>query len=341
MNVPKENTNSTYGVENDFVFSTYFLALRDAWKGSIANDKLITTLYEIIGDSLQLENRKGDSIGCSPSTASRIKRRLENAHGTITAHCKDASVSESIVKDFAKVIIPRLQESKIDLLVQNLMTAIRRSRCSKSTIERLEKLSVERPPTTFLARALQESLSWPNRLSNSQKQEPMPQEESLSTFPKYNGKIDPEVPSKIAEDEMPYVRALVRVYGEEENAEFVSADEIEEFPRYKRHLLRQRRDYYSAEFIRRCMRDAYKAEGDNQFEILEEEVFNGIIDIHERKFDTGRQRLDEVLTHAANLNMDGVWVNHNTDWIRTYVKKGVCHVLVNNRRIRGWLDGDR
>ena len=89
------------------------------------------------------------------------------------------------------------------------------------------------------------------------------------------------------------------------------------------------------------MRDTYDAEGDDQFEILEEEVFNGVIDIHGREFDTGRQRLDEVLTQAANLNMDGVWVNRDTDWIRTYVKKGVCHILVNDRRIRGWLDEDR
>lgn len=319
-----------------FVFSAYVRALKDAWTGTIADADLIELLYGLIARPLNLKGQTGQPISCSKKEASYIMNRKKEAHGEIRRHCRDTAVEDSIVEKFERSVLPRLNGCKFDLLRNELTTLVLDSDCSEAVKDELLTLADQENLAPFLARSLQLSLSWDNKLS-----ERFEQEKDELPLPKIKGRIDPEVPEDIAECEPPYVDALVRVYGEEENAEFASADEIDEFPRYKDHLTRQRKDYYSAEFIRRCMRDTYDAEGDDQFEILEEEVFNGVIDIHGRKFDTGRQRLDEVLAQAANLNMDGVWVNRDTDWIRTYVKKGVCHILVNDKRIRGWLDEDR
>lgn len=329
----------TNGNVDDFVFATYFLALRDAWSGRISNDRLITILYDVISSPLGLMNRDGNPIVCSPSDASRLKNRQANAHNTICSNCKEAGLKDEIISDFELLIIPKLEESKVDILVATLMQSISCSRCSKDTIEHFSKLADARPPTEFLARALQESLSWDNKLPDSST--PLSQNEAKLGFPRFKGKIDPDVPTAIEDKEMPYVHALVKVYGEEEGTELKSINEVDQFPRSKEHLSRQRKDYYSAEFVRRCMRDAYDLEGDDQFDILEKEIYDGVIDTHTRKYDTGRERLDEVLSQASCLSVDGCFANRDTDWIRISVKKGVCHFLVNDRKIKGWLDEDR
>lgn len=175
-----ENTSRAYAVENDFIFSTYFFALIDAWKNEISNNTLITTLYDIISDPIGLKNRNGDPIVCSPSNASRIKRRRENMDRLIIAHRNDKNVNKHIVRDFELLIVPRLQKSKMNNFVANLITAIEGPRCTETVIGHLAELSKEIPPTKFLARALQESLSCPNSLRKKTK--PMLQDEAFTTF---------------------------------------------------------------------------------------------------------------------------------------------------------------
>lgn len=325
--------------EKDFVFSTYFLALKDAWKDSVSDERVVNILYDIISTPLELTNRVGEPIYADASSVSRMKKRLENVHRTITANRKNPSLSKSIVEDFDKLVVPNLESSKIDLLVHTLIDEVMQSRCSENTKDSFSKLSNERPPTEFLACAFQESLAWNNKLDKGTvSKQPADKKEA---FPKFGGKIDPKVPNTVKPNELPYVHALVKVYGEEEGEQFSSAESLDSYPRHKDHLQRQRRDYYSAEFVRRCMRDAYNLEDDDQFEILENEIYDGIIDTHCRKFPSGRDRLDEVLSQATRISIDGCWVNRDTDWIKARVKKGVCHLLVNNKKIGGWLDDDR
>lgn len=324
---------------NGLIFSDYVRALKDAWTGDIGDADLIELLYGLIANPLNLKGQTGEPIRCQKKDASGIMNRKREAHGKIREHCRDAAIESTIVDSFEKAVLPRLNESKFDILRRTLTDLILESECSQSTKEGLVALAGEENPAPFLARSFQVSLSWENKIPTSTR--PGAAKDVDPPFPKFKGKIQPDVPEDIAEYELPYVDALVRVYSEEERTTFSSTADIERYPRHKSHLLRQRRDYYSAEFIRRCMRDVYDADGIDQFDALEDEVFDGIIDVHERSFPTGKDRLNEVLAHAASLPMDGIWVNHETDWIRNNVKKGVCHFLVNDRRIRGWLDEDR
>ena len=336
MNAPDKE--SLQG-EKDFVFSTYFLALKDAWKGRVSGDRVVRALYEIISVPLGLVNRLGGDIYPAPANVSRLKNRSENVHRTISANRKNPLLEKTIFEDFNTLVMRNLEPSKIDLLVSTLIDALMQSRCSEETKDELLKLSQERPSIEFLVRTFQESLAWYNKLEERHaSKQPA---DKRSVFPKFGAKIDPEVPDTVKPNELPYVHALVEVYGEEEGRQFLSAESLDGYPRHQKHLQRQRRDYYSAEFVRRCMRDAYDLEGDDQFEVLEDEIYDGVIDTHCRKFPKGRDRLDEVLSQAARVNVDGCWVNRDTDWIKARVKKGVCHLLVNDKKISGWLDDDR
>lgn len=149
------------------------------------------------------------------------------------------------------------------------------------------------------------------------------------------------IPEEIVKKEMPYVHALMRIYGEIERIDNFDLGDFDKHSNHKLHFQRQRKDYYSAEFVRHCMRDSYADEGDNQFEILEDEVYDGVVDVYENDYDSGKKRLGEVLVQAARIPVDKCWASRDTDWIGNSEKKGVCHILVNDERIRGWLDEDR
>ena len=52
-------------ISDDFVFSGYVRALKDAWTGAIADADLIELLYGLIAEPLKLKGQTGQPIGCS------------------------------------------------------------------------------------------------------------------------------------------------------------------------------------------------------------------------------------------------------------------------------------
>ena len=291
-------------------------------------------LYGFIADPLGLCNNKGEPITCLKDQASRIKNRTADVNQKIKDHCNDPRIEESIVTDFEKMVVPRLQKSKTDKLVSTLLESIDASECSSDTKNELVLLADEGNLAGFLSMAFQESLAWENKTAQTATSYCVP-------FPKRGGIKKPEVPEELAEEEMPYVYALMRIYGEAEKMDSFGPVDLDEHSNHKPHFQRQRKDYYSAEFVRRCMRDSYADEADNQFETLENEVCDGVIDTYEADYDSGKKRLGEVLAQAARIPVDKCWASRDTDWIGNSEKKGVCHILVNDKRIRGWLDEDR
>ena len=73
-------------ISNDFVFSGYVRALKDAWIGTIADADLIELLYGLIARPLSLKGQTGQPIGCSKKEASDIMNRKKEAHGEIRRH---------------------------------------------------------------------------------------------------------------------------------------------------------------------------------------------------------------------------------------------------------------
>lgn len=330
IEVENEELNTPYS----FVFSTYFLALKDAWRGRVADYDLVTQLYDLVSYPLNLKNRNGDAISCSKDQASKIRNRAAEAHGQIKKHCKDQKINDSIVTLFRKSILPKTQKGKHEQLVHRLASLIQNSQCSKQIISELIALSTLDDPSEFLARAFQESLIWSNKLPDEQKT-------VAAGSRRRDGIESAEIPDEIDLKEMPYVCALMNVYGESEGVENFEPIDLEAHETHKAHFQRQRRSYYSAEFVRRCMRDSYADEGENQFETLEDEVYEGVVDVFEDDYETGRRRLTAVLKQAALIPVDKCWASRDTNWIGNSEKKGVCHILVNEERIKGWLNEDQ
>ena len=325
--------------ENDFVFSEFFMALKDAWKGKISDEELVNLLYGFVWEPANLLNRKGDAIYCDAATASRLRKRKANVASEIKDHCFDDAVVKSLPESFERNVVPRLQESKIDLLVEQLTDALRSSRCGKGFVEKACDMALSEPLSNFLAVCLQESFTWPNKIKVASTARKKKQPPAGARKP-FDDPRSPEIPEDIKPSELPYVSALMDVYAEEDGVESMTPDELEGNERRKRHFTRQREDYYNAEFVRRCMRDSYSSEADDRFEELENEAYTGIVEVYDRDYANGRTRLTNVLDRAVTLDFAKCWVRRSTDWLGNSEKKGLCHVLVNDERIRGWRDAD-
>lgn len=145
-------------------------------------------------------------------------------------------------------------------------------------------------------------------------------------------------PDDLTEDELPYVSELLAAYANAEGLDELTKEELETYLKYKKNFQRQRKDYYAAESVRRGTREAFGESDPDQFETLKNETHDGIIEVHERDYAHGFDRLNAVMSQAAITPISKCALRE-TDWIGNSEKKGVCHFLVNDGRIK-WVDDD-
>ena len=147
------------------------------------------------------------------------------------------------------------------------------------------------------------------------------------------------LPEEIEDHEIGYVRELYRVYGQVSGQEYVRPEDLDAEPRLKKNFNRQRKDYYLAETIHRELRDTIRLDEEEGFDLLKDEVYDGVITTCEKEYDTGMDRLTAVMEHATGVPLSNNLQDRMLDWIGPGEKKGVCHMLVNDSRL-GWMEDD-
>ena len=147
-----------------------------------------------------------------------------------------------------------------------------------------------------------------------------------------------EVPENLEEHEMTYVQELLKAYADSENVNIIRKDELEQYPQYKKDFERRRKDYYAAESIRQSARDILSLDEkeDKGFDALKEETFEGIVDVCENDFVNGFTRLKAVMNHVTTIRLSRS-VLSLMGWVGSSEAKGICHMLVNDEKIR-WVD---
>ncbi|MCC8066953.1 MAG: hypothetical protein LIO94_07615, partial [Clostridiales bacterium] len=93
------------------------------------------------------------------------------------------------------------------------------------------------------------------------------------------------------------------------------------------------------EAVRRGTRDIYNNRED-QCIYLRDEIYEGVKEVWEEQYKDGKTRLRKVMSQACNTNVDGCWLTKETAWIGNPQRKGVCHFLVNEDRLNGWVRDD-
>ncbi|TDD29238.1 hypothetical protein E1218_05060 [Kribbella turkmenica] len=136
-----------------------------------------------------------------------------------------------------------------------------------------------------------------------------------------------------AEHEQRYVEKLLAVYRERHGDPDITSANAGTRPAVRDHYHRQRVAFYSAEALRVFARDSVP---DGTFSALQEEIFDGVIDVHDLDHDSGFARLHEVSQAARSLSITS---NGLLPVVAVRDRTGICHQLANDDRL-DWCRAD-
>lgn len=140
--------------------------------------------------------------------------------------------------------------------------------------------------------------------------------------------------------DLPYVIELLKVYSSICGNDIKSLQELQSYPAYEKHLLEQSKCYYSAEAMRRSVRDLFD-DGEDHFNILKNEIFDSIYETYvDLSLNDGYQRLKNVLDMATKAELNSTILLNIKGLITVKERKGICHILVNEGRIKSWVEVD-
>jgi hypothetical protein len=142
-----------------------------------------------------------------------------------------------------------------------------------------------------------------------------------------------QTPETPAPDEATYVKKLVHVYKEQDSASCSDTESVAAHAKYGAHLQRQREAFYAAEALRLYARDSVP---DGTFQLLQEDVYTGVVDTAEASHPSGLDRLRAVLTQSGQLDLAAhvlISVSKLQD------RQGICHQLANADRLT-WVAVD-
>jgi hypothetical protein len=145
--------------------------------------------------------------------------------------------------------------------------------------------------------------------------------------------IPKEIPGQINKDESNYIKKILDAYSDYLGKNIKATKELEKFPDLKRNFERQRICFYSAENLKASSRDIYDPDL-KVFEGLQEEIYDGIIDIIEDDAENGFEKLKKVLNHAKELSITN---SPLIDQLKINDKKGICHQLANEKEEVKWV----
>lgn len=144
--------------------------------------------------------------------------------------------------------------------------------------------------------------------------------------------------AEIYDFEYGYLSALCDAYAEVLSRPSVTVDDIETLPKkYRVNFYEQRKAYLSVESIQRSISEVYE-DGENQFDILKEDAFNGIKTTYYDDYDSGYRRLVEVLKKMSDIQLTKSKLMLIKNLIGNLERLGIVHILVNDETIPSWVD---
>lgn len=318
----------------ELVFATVLAELKTSWGDTIADPDLINLLYDSISEPVGLTNKNGEPITVTKGTASKIMNRQSggNPHRSIRSKSADDRVIASIEEYFKKNVVKRLLKGSEDDLIERLKTIINDD-MGIAEIKKQELLANAQKNTLalFLASVYLYSLSRDNVSSGDSGSKPITAATELEVIP---------IPTGITGVEGSYTDALLAAYGQVEGIKNFTVDMLDTYPTHKENFSNQRKYYFAAEAVRRGTRDLYGAKERDQFEVLKDEMYEGVTEVWEDEAKNGLARMRKVMAQATKTSLDKCRICRDTEWVGNSQRKGVCHFLVGENRLKGWVRDD-
>lgn len=142
------------------------------------------------------------------------------------------------------------------------------------------------------------------------------------------------------DSKLPYVIELLKVYSKLSGTNIPTVKELKTHPKYEKHFNEQSKCYYSAEAMKRAVRDLF-IDGEEHFKILKDEIYNSIYETYiDFTLDDGYERLKNVLEIVTKANLNSSILLNIKGLVTIKERKGICHILVNEGRIKSWVEVD-
>lgn len=144
--------------------------------------------------------------------------------------------------------------------------------------------------------------------------------------------VDIKPPSDIRDSELTYTGQIFLAYSEHKKNSITSVTDLETYPELKSHFQRQRENFYCADSLNQFSRDALPIES-NCFENFKNEIFDGVIEIVSSDHSDGYEKLQATIQESVRVSISNSPLQ---SYIKLKDKKGICHHLVNESRIK-WV----
>lgn len=263
---------------------------------------------------------------------------LKDSAGTI-------GISDSIEKYFSKEVVIELTKLKINELIELLKITIMKD---DSIVTPDKNFLLTNADKEHLSEFLSKVFLFATTRPNDYVKNPLPVINSSDNIIAVSeGKIflnGEEIPlpkklvppKELDNNEAIYIAELLKTYAEKQKVQAYSINDIPN--KYKNEIDRHRQDFYNAEAVHRKVREIYSSD-ENDFDLLKNETYDGIIDTHSMSYSNGYERLLHVLEQAVKLQDGKSLLWKLPKWIGSSEKKGICHILVNENRLT-WVVKD-
>lgn len=143
-------------------------------------------------------------------------------------------------------------------------------------------------------------------------------------------------PSEIQKNEARYVNQLLGAYSDASGQKIASVNELKNNDKlYRPHFDRSRERFYCAESLRVFSNDTLPQ---GEFEKLQDEVHDGIIDTAESDHSNGFVKVKATTDKAMSL----IITSHPLkNCLKNKDKSGICHQLVNDNKLTWVSDDDK
>lgn len=326
----------------EFNYSNYVKALKIGIE-SPNKTEIARILFEPIICNENVKNQSGNPY----TIDSKIAKDWYDQIKDIPRNIKHAAGSPEIVNSIAdyfsdKVIDGLINQLKEKEMYEAMLELINNSNLHNDVKKKLLSYYEDQENAEFLGHAFLYSLVGNNKTKDNEDEIIQEIDQDLVSFKdlikrKYKKPDALKPPNSIEQHEIRYVEELYKVYSEKSGKKCSSQEDLNAEPKLKRNFDAQRKSYYLAETIRRELRDSMLISEKDGFDVLKDEVYEGVINVRDRDFDLGYDRLNAVIDQATLIQLSNNLNNILLDWVGAGEKKGVCHILVNDERLT-WMD---
>lgn len=302
-------------------------------------------LLSFIIDDENVKDEKGNEYIIDRKEYYQFFEGQANVYPNIrTAPYSFVSVFKNIIDNFSDLFDSYINENEHENVATDLLELLKED-TSIDSEEKNEILNLDlNDPYEIAARIFIHSLNNPNKTSIEPikpllNEEVSPKElieEVVDILGKLPKPIMIDIPTEISLAEMTYVSAIMEAFAEDAGVSIITQNELvskEEYSRYKRQFNRYRREYYAAETIRESVKDTKLLNDGDYFEDLKNETYDSVIDKVDEPARTSYERMTKVLSHATTITLSSLLAKI-PNWIEANEKKGLCHMLVNEERIK-------